>query len=80
MDAQKITFQEAEQYADRLVEKKVLTGYGKDVLLSELREGNRTLRKETILQFCALAFRSEMVDSGRILRSALRSTPLHTAT
>ena len=78
MVAQEITFREVEQYADRLVEKEILTNHGREVLLRELREGKvetefhsavtrishtySTLRKETILQFCASAFLGEMTD------------------
>jgi len=78
LGAQEISFPDAEQYAEKLVKKEILTSHGRDVLLRELK-GKRLEtdfrsdvigtthayygpRKENILQFCALAFGDEMMD------------------
>lgn len=78
MNAQEITFTEAEVYAERLVQKDILNKKGKDALLQAIKKKsievehpskvnatsytNTRLTKETILQFCAAAFSGEQIN------------------
>jgi hypothetical protein len=75
--AQKITVEQAEQFASLLVEKEILNDKGKETLLEEIKKGNievefhstvkgvthtrSALTKETILQFCGMAFSGEQL-------------------
>ena len=78
MAAQTISLKEAEAYAEQLVKKDVLNNKGKETLLKEIRgksieiEHPSTVKavtytedelsKETILKFCASAFRAEQIS------------------
>ncbi|MEI6949838.1 hypothetical protein V9K67_21810 [Paraflavisolibacter sp. H34] len=78
MHAQQITFQEAEQYANKLVAREILSKKGREVLLKNITDRrietefpstvkgltyvSDTLSKETLLEFCAGAFYTEQVD------------------
>jgi hypothetical protein len=78
--AQQITRQEANMYADKLVEKQILSASGKQLLLRQLKNNELkvehrsvvkpisyvedSLRKESILQFCAMAFEYSKIFRG----------------
>jgi hypothetical protein len=75
--AQTISMEQAERFVSLLVQKEILNNKGKEVLLEEMKKENievefrstvkpithirRELTKETILQFCSMAFAGEQL-------------------